>query len=277
MFSVALAASIASVAAGGAAEDSATIFADRDTTIIQPSGGEWSLGAAWNFYVGRVGSNGGGTIRRGIIRFPVSSIPPGSTITSVTVNLYMSKGQGGSQNISFKRCLSDWGEGVSFAFGGAGAFPETNDVTWTKRFYPSVGWTTPGGDFAATASAVKSVGNPGWYAFGPSAGLTADVQSWVNGTQANFGWVITGNEVTLQSAKRFESHETTAIAWRPTMVVVYTPPIPGDINGDGSVNGADLAAVLGAWGACGGCSADLNGDGVVDGGDLAVVLGHWTG
>lgn len=50
----------------------------------------------------------------------------------------------------------------------------------------------------------------------------------------------------------------------------------GDLNGDGIVNGADLALVLGSWGACAGCPADLNGDGVVDGADLAVVLGNWT-
>jgi len=53
--------------------------------------------------------------------------------------------------------------------------------------------------------------------------------------------------------------------------------ITGDVNGDGFVNGADLALVLGQWGACSGCAADLNGDGVVGGLDLAIVLGNWTG
>ena len=45
-----------------------------------------------------------------------------------------------------------------------------------------------------------------------------------------------------------------------------------DFNGDGEVNGGDLAAVLGGWG---GTSADLNEDGVVDGADLATVLASW--
>ena len=50
--------------------------------------------------------------------------------------------------------------------------------------------------------------------------------------------------------------------------------IDGDFNGDGIVDGADLARVLGAWGtdAPGG---DLNGDGIVDGADLALVLANW--
>ncbi|MFO0826756.1 MAG: FG-GAP-like repeat-containing protein [Phycisphaerales bacterium] len=55
-----------------------------------------------------------------------------------------------------------------------------------------------------------------------------------------------------------------------------TPPaILGDLNGDGLVNAADLAILLGAWGANGGAS-DLNGDGVVDAADLALLLGAWT-
>ena len=50
----------------------------------------------------------------------------------------------------------------------------------------------------------------------------------------------------------------------------------GDLNGDGIVNGADLALILASWGACPGCPADLNGDGVVDGGDLAFILANWN-
>ena len=50
---------------------------------------------------------------------------------------------------------------------------------------------------------------------------------------------------------------------------------PGDLNGDGSINAADLAIVLNAWGACAGCAADLDGDGVVGAADLARVLNAW--
>jgi len=48
-----------------------------------------------------------------------------------------------------------------------------------------------------------------------------------------------------------------------------------DLNLDGQVNGADLAQMLGAWGATSGSIADLNGNCVVDGSDLAVLLGNW--
>jgi len=54
--------------------------------------------------------------------------------------------------------------------------------------------------------------------------------------------------------------------------------VPADLNGDGVVNGADLAIVLGAWSTNGGgTGADINGDGTVNGADLAVVLGSWGG
>jgi hypothetical protein len=52
--------------------------------------------------------------------------------------------------------------------------------------------------------------------------------------------------------------------------------VAGDLNGDGLVNGADLATMLAAWGACGGCAADLNGDGAVNAADLAILLAAWS-
>ncbi len=48
---------------------------------------------------------------------------------------------------------------------------------------------------------------------------------------------------------------------------------PGDLNGDGLVNGLDLAQLLGAWGGTGG---DANGDGTTNGEDLAIILGNWS-
>ncbi|MFM1822554.1 MAG: hypothetical protein RI967_820 [Planctomycetota bacterium] len=49
-----------------------------------------------------------------------------------------------------------------------------------------------------------------------------------------------------------------------------------DLDGDGMVNAADLAILLGAWGPGAG-PADLDGDGQVDASDLAILLGAWGG
>jgi len=45
-----------------------------------------------------------------------------------------------------------------------------------------------------------------------------------------------------------------------------------DVNGDGTVDGSDMAMVLSAWGAA---LKDVNGDGVVDAQDLAKVMAAW--
>ena len=52
--------------------------------------------------------------------------------------------------------------------------------------------------------------------------------------------------------------------------------VPGDLNGDGLVNGGDLGLMLSFFGLCEGCQADLNGDGVVNGGDLGLLLVKWS-
>jgi hypothetical protein len=46
------------------------------------------------------------------------------------------------------------------------------------------------------------------------------------------------------------------------------------VNGDGQINGADLAAVLGAWGS-GSVFADINDDGTVNAADLGAILAAW--
>lgn len=48
---------------------------------------------------------------------------------------------------------------------------------------------------------------------------------------------------------------------------------PADLNGDGIVNGSDLAVMLSQWGSAG--SADITGDGTVGGADLAALLSDW--
>jgi hypothetical protein len=54
-------------------------------------------------------------------------------------------------------------------------------------------------------------------------------------------------------------------------------PCAADIDGSGTVNAVDLAAILTVWGTDGGKypRADINGDGEVNGPDLAAVLSNW--
>ena len=258
-----------------AVADQVALVSVADNTLIEGTPANLSLGAAYNFYAGRVGDNGEGLLRRGLLRFDIaSSIPVGSTIVSVTVRLNVSQTQPGTFTVSLHRALSSWGEGASFAFGGGGAIAIAPDATWTHRFWPDVLWTTPGGQFTAAASAAKPIGGVGGYNWTTTAALVSDVQSWVDQPSTNHGWCVVGNETTLQSAKRFDAHENAAN--KPLLTVVYTPPAlrPADVNGDGIVDSADLGVLLAGW-----WTSDPAGDGdnngVVNATDLSLVLGDW--
>jgi hypothetical protein len=269
-----IASSIALVATLAVA-DTAVFTSVADNTLIEDPNGAFSSGASTYFFAGRVGSNGGSSLRRGALRFNLSSIPPGSTVTSVTLRMNCSAaGTNASQTIMLKRFLASWGEGPSQAFGGGGAASQNNDCTWLHRFYPGTPWSTPGGQFSSTVSASRAVTFTGAYTWASTAQFVADVQSMVNNPAGNFGWCVQGNEVTLQSVKRFDSRES-AVATRPQLTVVYTPGNPYDLNADGGVNAADLAILLAAWGSTG--PGDFNNDGSVGPSDLSILLGSWTG
>jgi len=267
----------AAAIAAGAHADQVVLTSAADNTLIEDPTGAFSCGAAQYFFAGKVGVNGGSTLRRGALRFNFSSIPAGSTITSVSLRMYCSAaGLTGNYPISLKRFQKSWGEGPSVAFGGGGADSAFNDVTWIHRFYTNTLWTTPGGEFASAASATRNVGNVGYYTWASTAGLVADVQLWVNDPSTNHGWCVQGNETTLQSVKRFDSRESTSSAARPLLTVVYTPPPnPADLSGDGRVDAADLSLLLNAWGTSG--PGDLNASGSVDAADLTLMLAAWTG
>lgn len=77
----------------------------------------------------------------------------------------------------------------------------------------------------------------------------------------------------------FPLHE--ALGQGPTFIhpdalltVTLLDPCPADFNQDDVTDGADLAALLAAWGSPN-SPADLSGDGNVDGADLAILLAAW--
>lgn len=257
-----------------ASADQVVLTSVADNTLIEDPAGAYSCGAAQYFFAGRVGVNGGSALRRGALRFNLSSIPAGSVVTSASLKLYCSAvGLNSAFTVSLKRMNASWGEGASVAFGGGGAASEPGDVTWIHRFYPSTLWSSVGGQFSSTVSASRSVPTQGNYVWASTPQLVADVQGWVNSPSSNHGWLVQGNEVTLQSVKRFDSHEAGA-ATRPQLTVIYTAANPSDLNLDGVVNGGDLAILLNAWGTSG--TGDINGSGFVDGVDLATLLTAWT-
>jgi hypothetical protein len=206
------------------------LTSSADNTLYQVSSSDpkvqLSNGAGTFLFVGDTKQTSN-AIRRGAIKFDLSGIPTGSTITSATLTLDMTLAVSTvSQNIALHRALLNWGEGtsVSMGGGGAGALASDGDVTWFYTFYQTQLWNTPGGDFVSAASATTAVGiTPGTYQW-TSPGLIADLQQWVNNPSQNFGWIMTGNETASGTAMQFGTKENTGSAAQPQLTVTYTAP-----------------------------------------------------
>jgi hypothetical protein len=255
----------------------------KDNTMFED--GPLSNGAGSHLYSG---ANGIGLIRRGLLAFDVAgAVPAGSTIDAATLTLFCSQTISGPQAVSLRRVSKDWGEGASNSDGlgggggGSGAAAAPGDATWVHTFFPGSFWTSQGGDFSATQSAATNVGLDGFYTWGSTPALVADVQAWLDVPGSNFGWVVMGNEGEAITAKRFNSSEHAVVQTRPMLTINFTPQakgVPGDVNGDRVVNVEDLVAVILAFGPCppDPCPADVTGDGEVDVQDLVEVILNWT-
>jgi hypothetical protein len=200
------------------------LAAVADNTLYESATGDLSNGAGEHLFAGRTTSL---SIRRAVLKFDLSGIPAGSTINAATLTLHMSKTIAGAQSTTIHRLLRNWGEGTSNAAleEGGGAPATTNDATWLHTFYSTQLWSTPGGDFAAAASATTSVAGIGSYSWS-GAGVTADVQQWLPSPAANFGWLVRGNEASASTSKQFGSKENPTAAFRPTLTVDFTAPQP---------------------------------------------------
>ena len=255
------------------------LLPSQDNTLIGPGSGENSNGAGDGFYVGQIGFFGGTqVIRRGLLQFDLSEIPEGATITSVTLNVSVVKAPNeNTYDFLLHRCHESWGESGSDFPGGVGAPAQPGDATWVARFHPDIPWSVAGGDFEADPSSTTMISGRDDYAF-TGDGLIDDVQVWLDNPKLNHGWVMLGAEGTSLTARKFASREYFDASKHPILVVAYEEAggTPGDFNGDGSVDGADLGLLLAVWGPCDGCPEDMNGDGMVDGGDIGLMLANWT-
>ncbi|HXR79605.1 MAG TPA: multicopper oxidase domain-containing protein, partial [Saprospiraceae bacterium] len=120
-------------------------------------------------------------------------------------------------------------EGTSQANGneGSGANATPNDATWLHTFYSNSFWTTIGGQFSSTISATTNVSAQGALYTWSSSALQADVESWLNAPETNFGWIIRGDEASANNAKRFSSRQNSTMANRPRLFVDYIIPPHG--------------------------------------------------
>ncbi len=210
------------------AQSPVTIVADRDNSIYSESGTA-SNGAGQHIFTGATAAS---NLRRSLIHFNLSTIPAGSVITAVSISLYANKlppASSGPTTIELHKLLKDWGEGTSDPTNaeGQGAPATANDATWTSNLFNTSTWTAPGSDFSATKSDSALVPSIGILTFASTPALVADVQSFVNASASNFGWLIMSSaEDTANTARRFTSRTNTNAAQRPSITVTYTASLP---------------------------------------------------
>lgn len=187
----------------------ATIFSEEPTF----NAGEASQGRA-----GRTATN---VFRRYLLRFDISAIPQGATITGASLSLRVANAPNANPTTqTLHRITRDWVEGSSTEHAGsfvAGA------ASWNSAREGVEPWASPGGDFVqdASASGTFVTGTGTDYAWS-SPGLAADIQAWVDGAAPNYGWILIGDETMNQTARSYFTAE--ALSDWPRLLVQFSTP-----------------------------------------------------
>ena len=201
-----------------------TITASKDNTLYESPTGALSNGSGMGIFAGRTGS---GAIRRGLVAFDIASaIPADATVSRVSLQMTMTRSVAGAVEVELRRALSDWGEGASDASAqeGAGTQAASGDATWLHTHYDTELWQNTGGDFAANPSAVTTVEGEGLYTWESTGQLILDVEQALRNPEANFGWVILGDESKSSTTKRFGSTQSQSPGLRPQLTIEYMLP-----------------------------------------------------
>jgi hypothetical protein len=210
-----LAVSVPFVPAPGSAE-TLVLHPVADTSLISAAPDNNNGGQAWVL----AGVTQNFTTNRGLFRFDLSGLPPGSVIESASLSLEVTRQPRDGYApgpFGLHRMLQAWGEGNKIALdnaGGLGAPATAGEATWNAAFAGALAWTAPGGaadaDFAAIASAevfIYGVGDSP-YLFPSTPELIADVQAWLDHPASNFGWMLRCEDESPNfTARRFGSRE----------------------------------------------------------------------
>jgi hypothetical protein len=181
-----------------------------------------------------------------LLRFDLTSIPPGSSLQSVTLALNVTNPSAGTYELyEAKRA---WVE---------------REATW-DGYAAGQAWEAAGAqgaqDRGTTVLATIQAQAAGAYTLAFTAAGVAAAQGWVDAAGTNYGVVIANTS--NGDGLAFESREAGTGANRPKLTIVYTPgPPPPDTDGDGMTDVAEVAAGFDPG------NHDQDGNGTLDGQD----------
>jgi hypothetical protein len=199
------------------------IFPSADTTLYENETGAVGNGSGQHFFAGRTNENSN-SLRRGLVEFDLDSLPSGAVINNASLTLNVSLNQPGSA-VGLHRVTTEWKQGASDANGaeGRGTAAQDRDATWVHSVFSTALWQSPGGDFIAAESASETIDGLGAVTWSGTK-LTSDVNSWQLDPSSNFGWLLKGDESSLQTAHRFDSRENADPKLHPKLTIDFTVP-----------------------------------------------------
>ena len=248
----------ASVTASVVYAEELALEASKDASIYESETGNRASGVGQRLFAGETNN---GALRRVLLAFDFADVPIGAKIESVALQMRADKDSRSNPPAEFSlhRVTSDWNEGPSTTSnnGGRGSPTEDGDVTWIHTASPDALWNTPGGDFIEEASSSVQIDELGVVSFSSTETLVSDVRAWLDDSADNFGWLLLGGEGITGSARRFHSRESNSVENRPTLFLEFSlgDLLPGDVNGDGSIDLNDFSILKNNFGASGAARA----------------------
>ncbi|MFO0829397.1 MAG: hypothetical protein U0572_14765 [Phycisphaerales bacterium] len=138
------------------------------------------------------------------------------------------------------------------------------------------------GEFSALSDIEFDDGGSAYVVSGGTAKVfvKSSAGQWTPGDSSAFAGLNVGTTLRIaRSRTNFDPAQHDTDAWRDLPfeqlepIGTRVPDCIGDLDGNWTVDAADLALLLGGWG--GGGLSDLDGSGTTDAADLAILLGAW--